>query len=70
MTKRLFEISEDITKYNGITASFCMQAKDLNELHFMLFQKGYKKGSYKVKEFIHGKVHPVEPNELQLSLFG
>lgn len=70
MKKRLFEISQDISKYKGVTCSFCISAKDENELYFLLFQKGYKKGTYTVKEFVGNNVEPTEINTLQCNLFG
>ncbi|MCQ2123597.1 MAG: hypothetical protein MJZ25_05355 [Fibrobacter sp.] len=69
--KRLFEIEQDIRQFGGITVSFCIEASDLNELYFLLYQKGYKKGTYTVKEFLPESTMPTEVTpEPQMSLFG
>ena len=70
--KRIFEIEQEIDpKYGGGTASWCVQATDLNELYFLLYQQGYKKGTYTVKEFLPESTKPTEVTpEPQTSLFG
>ena len=68
--KRIFEIEQDIRQFRGITVSFCIEASDLNELYFLLYQQGYKKGTYTVKEFLPENIKPTEVTpETQISLF-